>query len=567
VSDPAPRDGLLVAYFCSEFGVDERLPIYAGGLGVLAGDHLKSSSDLGVPLVGVGLFYRGGYFRQSLDESGWQREAYPANDPSKLGLRRLPAEVTVSLAGEDVWAQVWRVAVGRVPLYLLDTDLERNSEAGRSVTATLYGGDREQRIRQEIVLGIGGVRALAALGIEPTVFHMNEGHAALLAVERMSGLVRNGAPFAEAFDRVRSSTVFTTHTPVAAGHDVFDQELANRYLAYYAEELHVSWETLAELGQDADGDRHFGMTPLALRTAGWINGVSLMHGRVSRRMWQPLWPERSEDDVPIGHITNGVHAPTWRAPELTEALPDDELAAVHARYKARLLEQVAAAAGAQLDPGALTIGFARRFATYKRADLLLSNEERLERLLANTERPLQILLAGKAHPADDAGKDVLRRVLDFANGPRAAGRVVFLEGYDLALARLLVQGCDVWLNTPLRPLEASGTSGMKAGMNGVLNVSVLDGWWYEGYAPELGWAIGDGDPSRPEADDEHLFSLLENDVVPCFYDDRARWARMMRASIAEIGARFSSDRMVSEYVEKLYLPAHRTAVALEEAAA
>jgi starch phosphorylase len=567
VADDAPRNGLLVAYFCSEFGVDERLPIYAGGLGVLAGDHLKSASDLRVPLVGVGLFYHGGYFRQTLNEAGWQIEAYPANDPESLGLSRMPVEVSIDLAGEEVRAQVWRADVGRVPLYLLDTDLERNSEAGRSVTATLYGGDSEQRIRQELVLGIGGVRALTALGVEPTVFHMNEGHAALLGVERMRKLTASGASFREALERVRSSTVFTTHTPVSAGHDVFDHDLARRYLSGYAEELGVPWETLAALGRDADSDRNFGMTPLALRTARWINGVSLMHGRVSRRMWQSLWPDRPEDDVPIGHITNGVHAPTWRAPELAEALTDEELARVHARHKAQLLHHVAGAAGVELDPGALTIGFARRFATYKRADLLFSDEERLARLLGDAERPLQIVLAGKAHPADDAGKAVLRRILDFTRGPRAAGRAVFLEGYDLALARLLVQGCDVWLNTPLRPLEASGTSGMKAGLNGVLNVSVLDGWWYEGYSPEVGWAIGERDVETSDADAEHLFSLLENDVVPCFYGDRGRWVEMMKASIAEIGARFSSDRMVSEYVEKLYLPAHRSSVEQNAAAA
>jgi starch phosphorylase len=571
----ARADGLLVGYFCSEFGLDERLPIYAGGLGVLAGDHLMSASDLEVTLVGVGLFYRGGYFRQTLNDAGWQVETYPANDPAELGLTRLPVEVAVDLAGEEVRAQVWRYDVGRVALYLLDTELASNSDAGRGVTATLYGGDREQRLRQEILLGVGGVRALAALGVEPTVFHMNEGHAALLNVERMRVLVRDGVPFARALERVRSSTVFTTHTPVPAGHDFFDLALAERYLAGFAHELGLPWEQLAALAAEPDGDPRFGMTALALRTSGLVNGVSLLHGRVSRSMWRPLWPDRDEEDVPITHVTNGVHPGTWLSPELGEALGGSWHAArsldggalegIHGACKERLLRHVAAVAGVQLDPQALTIGFARRFATYKRADLLFSDEERLARLLTSPDRPVQVLLAGKAHPADDAGKHVLQRILALA---REHGLpAVFLEGYDLALARLLVQGCDVWLNTPLRPLEASGTSGMKAGMNGVLNVSILDGWWYEAYSSALGWAIGGADAREPERDAEFLFELLEREVVPRFYDDRAAWVEMMKASIAEIGTRFSSHRMVSEYVERLYLPAHHGAARLEEAAA
>ena len=563
MGDRVLGDGLLVAYFCSEFAVDERLPIYAGGLGVLAGDHLKSASDLGVPLVGVGLFYRGGYFRQLVDEGGWQREDYSENDPAVLGLERMPVEVTVDLAGEEVRARVWRADVERVPLYLLDSEVEGNSPVGRAVTSTLYGGDREQRIRQEILLGVGGVRALAALGIEPTVFHMNEGHAALLTLERMRGLVQGGASVAEALERVRSSTVFTTHTPVPAGHDAFDQQLAERYLRVFAEELGLSWDELAALGREQEADPRFGMTPLALRTAGFANGVSLMHGRVSRGMWRSLWPGRAEDEVPITYVTNGVHPRTWLSPvlaqllggrwETAQELDSAEVWLGHERGKEQLLRHVAAAADVQLDPRALTIGFARRFATYKRADLLFSDHERLGRLLADSDRPVQILLAGKAHPADAAGKRILQQILEFAGDPRAGGRVVFLQGYDLALARLLVQGCDVWLNTPVPPMEASGTSGMKAGMNGVLNVSVLDGWWYEGYSPELGWAIGE-DKGVPH--EESLFRTLEQEVIPCFYADRGAWTEMMKASIAEIGARFNSDRMVAEYVENLYVPAH-----------
>jgi starch phosphorylase len=571
VGHDLPGDGLLVAYFCTEFGVAARLPIYSGGLGVLAGDHLKSSSDLGVPLVGVGLLYRGGYFQQAVDEQGRQREAYPVVDPTDLPLEPTPAEVVVELAGEDVRARVWKADIGRVALYLLDTDVDGNSTAGRAVTSTLYGGDREQRLRQELVLGVGGVRALDALGLRPTVFHMNEGHAALLALERLRRLVRAGASFEEALEAVRASTVFTTHTPVAAGHDVFDDALAVRYLGRFAVELGLGWNELAALAKEADDDQGFGMTPFALRTAAFVNGVSFVHGGVSRHMWRSLWPERSEDDVPITHVTNGVHAGTWLAPELADALPGRDWEAaralepaalweLHRGRKVALLERVAASTGVSLDPDALTIGFARRFATYKRADLLFSDEERIGRLLSDPTRPVQVVLAGKAHPADEAGKDVLQRVYAFAH-EHGGGEVVFVEGYDLDLAVLLVRGCDVWLNTPTRPLEASGTSGMKAGMNGTLNVSVLDGWWYEGYSPGLGWAIGGPDPGDAESDAGLLYATLEQEVVPCFYDRGEdgiphAWVEMMKASIAEIGARFNSDRMVSEYVEKLYVPAH-----------
>jgi starch phosphorylase len=581
-------DTPLVAYFSSEFAVDERLPIYAGGLGVLAGDHLKSAAELGVPLVAVGLLYREGYFAQSLDEHGWQRESYPASDPADLPLAPTGAEVAVTLAGEEVRARVWRYDVGRIPLYLLDTDVEGNSPAGRAVTATLYGGDREQRLRQELVLGVGGVRALAALGTRPSVFHMNEGHAALLGLERLRVEVARGMSFDEALERVRASTVFTTHTPVPAGHDVFDLPLAERYLGSFAGALGVSWTELATLAAERADDPFFGMTPLALRTAEWVNGVSLVHGRVSRAMWRDLWPGRREEDVPIGHVTNGVHAGTWLSRPLAELLrsagvrPEQPPARegweqarsldgralwqVHRSCKERLLEHVAGSTGAELDPEALTVGFARRFATYKRADLLFADEERLARLLGDRERPLQILVAGKAHPADDAGKVLLQRIVAFARDARANRRVAVLENYDLAVARLLVQGCDVWLNTPLRPLEASGTSGMKAGMNGVLNVSVLDGWWYEGFSPDLGWAIGGRDPHAEQHDDGRLLlELLEQEVLPRFHDRDPEglpvsWVQMMRASIAELGARFNSNRMVSEYVEQLYLPAHRGAL-------
>ena len=588
-----PTDDLLVAYFSAEFGVDESLPIYSGGLGVLAGDHLKSASELGVPLVGVGLLYRCGYFAQALDEGGRQVEGYPELDRASLpptpetDERGEPLLVEVELAGEPVAARIWRVDVGAVPLYLLDTDVEENSPAGRAVTDVLYGGDREHRIRQEIVLGVGGVRALEALGLRPTVFHMNEGHAAFLALERVRALVaQSGTSFGEALETVRGSTVFTTHTPVPAGNELFDPELVRRYVEPAVHACGLDWPEFLALGR-ADGDGPFGLTPLALRTSASANGVSQLHGDVARRMWTGLWPDRAVEDVPIGHVTNGVHAGTWLAPGLDrllrgrgvrpEAPPaeqawegaldlaDAELWRFRLERKAALAE-IARGRGFDLDPAALTIGFARRFATYKRAGLLFSEPERLAALLADDERPFQVVVAGKAHPADEGGKDLIEGIVEFARDPRARGQVVFLPGYDMALARLLVQGVDVWLNTPRRPFEASGTSGMKAGLNGVLNLSVLDGWWCEGYAPELGWAFGDdvdglSEAEQDERDRDELLRLLEQEVVPAFYERgdsglSERWLAMARQSIARIGARFSSHRMVLEYLERYYLPAH-----------
>jgi starch phosphorylase len=598
-STDSPRDGgLLVAYFSAEFGVDETLPVYSGGLGVLAADHLKSASDLGVPLVGVGLLYRRGYFAQGLDASGRQVESYPELDPARLPLipemdeRGAPLLVEVELAGETVAGRVWRADVGVVPLYLLDTDVEENSPAARSTTDVLYGGDREHRLRQELVLGIGGVRALEALGLRPTVFHMNEGHAAFIALERIRALVAAGLSFSEALEVVRASTVFTTHTPVPAGNEVFEPELVRSHVEPVVLACGLSWPEFLALGR-ADDDGPFGLTPLALRTSARANGVSELHGDVARRMWAGLWPGRPVENVPIGHVTNGVHARTWLAPGLErllrargvrpEAPPAEqvwegaleldggELWRVHLERKAALAELVRGR-GLELDADALAIGFARRFATYKRAGLLFSDPERLAALLDDPERPLLVVVAGKAHPADEGGKDLIQQILDFARDARAAGRVVFLEGYDIALARMLVQGVDVWLNTPRRPLEASGTSGMKAGLNGVLNLSVLDGWWCEGYAPELGWALGAGteglpEPEQDECDREELFRLLEREVVPAYYErDESglprRWLDMARRSIANVGERFSSHRMVLEYLERYYLPAHEAAAAL-----
>jgi glycogen phosphorylase len=571
-------DDVLVAYFSLEFGVDERLPIYAGGLGVLAGDHLKSASDLGVPLVGVGLFYRHGYFRQEVAD-GRQRERYAPNVPGELGLVQTGARVAVELDDETIEAAVWRLDVGSVPLLLLDTDLPENPDWARALTDRLYGGDRETRIGQELVLGVGGIRALAALGFEPTVFHLNEGHAAFAGVERMRVLVEDaGWSFAEALEAVRRSTVFTTHTPVPAGNESFDGALARGKLEPLAERLGVPWETVAALGRSCPDDDAFGLTPLALRTAARCNGVSRLHGEVAREMWAHLWAGRPVGEVPIGHVTNGVHAPSWVSAELAEALlpagvdvaarePDweravdvelGELASVRGKLKRDLLRLVADRTGAALDPEALTVGFARRFAAYKRADLLLGRPEELAALLSDRERPLQLVFAGKAHPDDAEGKGVLTKIAALAE--EARGRVVFLTDYDLALARTLVQGVDVWLNLPRRLEEASGTSGMKAALNGTPNLSVVDGWWAEGYAPEIGWAIpGAGAATQADqdaADADELFRLVREEVLPRYYESPEEWQAMSRAAIASVGGRFTSHRMVSEYAERFYALAH-----------
>ena len=493
---------LLVAYFSMEFGIEETLPIYSGGLGVLAGDHLKGAAELGIPLVGVGLLYRGGYFAQGLDASGRQTEKYQPVDPEAAGLAREPVTVEIDLAGETISAAVWRKDVGSVPLYLLEVDW---------LTDALYGGDREHRIRQELLLGVGGVRALAALGVEASVFHMNEGHSAFLAIERVRALVEQGASTGDAVEHVRRTTVFTTHTPVPAGNEVFGEELVEQYVGGLAASAGIDRATLLELGRSGE-DTGFGLTPLALRLSGYANGVSALHGEVAREMWAGLWPDRDGDAAPIGHVTNGVHLGTWLDPALAELLRDagvrpeaspdeanwaavadvdpEALWQVHEQCRRRVVE------GAGLQPELLTIGFARRFATYKRAGLVFTD---LDRLLA---LPVQIVVAGKAHPQDAAGKDVMQGIVELARDPQARGRVVFLENYDIGLARTLIPGCDVWLNNPRRPQEASGTSGMKAAVNGVLNLSVLDGWWAEAYDPDVGWAI---DGVSDEADAEQLY--------------------------------------------------------------
>jgi starch phosphorylase len=616
---------MLVAYFSLEFGLDAGIPLYSGGLGILAGDHLKSASDLGVPLAGVGLLYRSGYFRQSLGPDGGQRERYPATDWSDLplvdqtGPDGAPVVVEVQVGDEMVKAAVRRIQVGRVPLLLLDSDVDGNSPRAREITSVLYGGDRDQRMRQEVLLGIGGVRALTAAGMNPTVFHMNEGHSALLVLERLRAIMaESGASLAEAQERVVASTVFTTHTPVPAGNETFDPELARVYLEPLGVAAGMTWEDLVALASHPDEDEtDFGMTPLALRTSGFANGVAKLHGDTSRHMWRGLWPDLPIDEVPITSITNGIHPPSWLSREMhelldryigpglrerpedpriwdrAEAIPSGELWRVHELRRERLVlfarerlrtqltrqgsRRIATRAAADaLRPDALTICFARRFATYKRADLLFRDPDRLARLLGDEKRPVQMIVAGKAHPLDGPGKDVLRTVVQESQRPRLRDRIVFLEDYDMHVARYLVQGADVWLNVPRRPLEASGTSGMKAAVNGALNLSVLDGWWAEGYSSDCGWAIGSGEQyDDPEENDaveaEALYTLLEREVIPAFYarDSSGRpreWTAMMTASIRRLGGEFNTGRMVRDYAERAYIPAHLAAEALAEGA-
>jgi starch phosphorylase len=604
-----------VAYFSAEFGLHESLPTYSGGLGVLAGDHVKSASDLDVPLIGVGLFYAQGYFHQRLDRDGWQHEEYLTVDVGQLPLRQAlrpdgrPLSIQIETRAGTIAARIWVVRVGRSTLLLLDSDMEGNLPQDRQLTAHLYGGDNRVRIHQELLLGVGGVRALRALGIWPSVFHLNEGHSAFAPLEvvrtRMSA---EGLSFEAALREVANNTVFTTHTPVPAGHDRFSADLIEEYLGPLRDALGLSHERLMGLGRVDPGDagEPFCMTVLALRAARRANAVSALHGRVSRAMWPRLWPGRAEDEVPIGHITNGVHAPTWLAtamhslydrhlgpdweqrsgePEVwlgIAGVDDSELWETHQVLKGRLLDfarrrclrqserrgeppDVIEEARQVLSQEALTIGFARRFATYKRATLIFRDIERLVRLVNDPVFAVQFVFAGKAHPRDDLGKQQLREVARLTRDPRLAGRVVFIEDYDIDVARHLVQGVDVWLNVPRRPLEASGTSGQKVVLNGGLNLSVLDGWWAEGYDGSNGFAIGQGETHvnvevQDARDADALHEALERQVIPLYYErdfgglPRAWIARMKRA-IRTLGWRFNSNRMVMDYVRQCYLPA------------
>ncbi|MBW4522862.1 MAG: alpha-glucan family phosphorylase [Scytolyngbya sp. HA4215-MV1] len=618
-----------VAYFCAEFGLHESLPIYSGGLGILAGDHLKSASDLGVPMVGIGLLYRQGYFHQRLNRQGWQEDFYTDNV-----FEQLPLELMKNAQGETltielqvrhrmVKAQIWRVQVGRVSLYLLDTDREDNDPIDRWLTGHLYGGNQETRIAQEVVLGIGGVRALEALGIQPGIYHLNEGHAAfcLLEVARLE-VQRTGKSFYDIEASVRDRCVFTTHTPVPAGHDVFSADLIDSYFAAYWEQMGLSREQFLALGARRLGDpwEPFGMTPLALRLCRSANGVSELHGHVSRKMWTILYPDRSEDKVPIGYITNGVHAPTWTAPliadlyneylgadwqnratdpklwEKVDQIPDQELWWRHQTLKERLIAHTRAtvkharqergedweyiqAADRLLDPNVLTIGFARRFSPYKRGYLLLREAERALRIFGNADRPVQIVFSGKAHPADEEGKRIIQRLMEWCRQyPEILNRVAFVENYNIYTGQKLVQGVDVWLNNPRRPLEASGTSGQKVCFNGGINCSVLDGWWCEGYKADAngkglnGWAIGENANTsdqdlQDKIDSESLYRLLEEEIVPLYYDQDANgvshgWVKMMKASIKTNAPAFNTDRMVADYVAQVYAPGTKSGLEL-----
>jgi len=627
---PSKRDDTLIAYFSAEFGLSEALPIYSGGLGVLAGDHLKAASDLGIPLVGVGLLYSRGYFRQSLSPDGWQQERYPQYDFFKLPLTLvrgdddMPLRIRVEFPDSEVLIQVWKAQVGRVELYLLDSNLLENSPDEQSITDTLYGGGEDMRIRQEIILGMGGYRALVALGKKPTVCHMNEGHAAFLSLERIKQFMAdNKCDFRTARQCCVAGNVFTTHTPVPAGFDLFPAELLQKYLSKLTTELGISLDKIIELGKldPANKDERFNMAVLAMENANHVNGVSKLHATVSRRIFSDRWPSYPVEEVPIDAVTNGIHTMTWMCRRMTELLdefagpnwrddpsdpgvwqaldevPDARLWEIRenergdlVRYcRKRLRIQLRRASSGPvdmsgvsdvLDPRVLTIGFARRFATYKRATLMFQDKERLKNLLFHPDRPVQFVFAGKSHPKDDGGKKLIQDITKFIRDEGARARFVFLEDYDMSVARRMIQGVDVWLNNPRRPMEASGTSGMKVVPNGGLNCSVLDGWWDEAYRPGVGWAIGDSNEFSDEgyqdwADSRALYHLIENEIAPMFYYRAdggvpTGWVEMMRKSMKIHAPMFSTLRMVREYSTRFYMPSaeafrHLTSDGLTEA--
>jgi starch phosphorylase len=604
-----------VVYFSAEFGIHESVPIYSGGLGVLAGDHIKSASGLGIPLLAVGLFYNQGYFKQQLDIDGYQHEEYLQSrvdllpiEPA-LGADGKQIKVQVDTRSGPIFAQVWRMAVGRVDLYLLDCDVEGNSPEDRELTSRLYGGDTRTRIRQELVLGVGGVRAIRALGVVPGVYHLNEGHSVFATLEAVRGRMdRDGFAFDDAVRKVSRQTVFTTHTPVPAGHDRFDGGLMEEHLGPMRDALGISQDQLMGLGrvEPHNHNEPFCMTVLGLKMSRRANAVSALHGHVSRKMWSSLWPWRVEEEVPIGHITNGVHVPSWLSwqmlmlydrifpanwfrrlgePDIWQKIHEcdpGELWETHYALKNLLLQFVRRRVSRQcrrrgecdeavemarmvLDPNVLTIGFARRFATYKRADLVLGDLDRLLALVTDRDRPIQIIFAGKAHPADEPGKALIRKIANLRHDPRIGGRIVFVEDYDINVCRHLIQGVDVWLNNPRRPLEASGTSGQKVVLNGGLNCSILDGWWAEAFDGRNGFAIGRGetharDEITDRRDSEALFKVLETEVIPTFYERDSdglprTWIKMMMNSIGSLAWRFSSHRMVMDYARACYVPA------------
>ncbi|NOX58256.1 MAG: glycosyltransferase family 1 protein [Planctomycetes bacterium] len=614
-----------LAYFSMEFGLHESLPVYSGGLGCLAGDHMKSASDLGVPLIGVGLLYHQGYFQQFLSKDGWQFEDYPELEVHHLPIELVkddsgkPLMVSFPVGEREVHAQIYRVNVGRARVFMLDTVLPENDPDDRAITSRLYGGDQQMRIRQEIVLGFGGVRALRALGFEPSVFHMNEGHSAFLALERIGHLVETaGLSFAQAREAVAGSTIFTTHTPVPAGIDTFPRELVTKYLQPFSDRLGVTMDEIVGLGQtqaQPNSQQPFSMATLALHLSRNSNGVSKVHGRVAREMWQGNWPNVPVPEVPITSVTNGVHVRSWLAPDFerlferylgpswsaapddgdvwthVNEIPDSELWLAHERRREQLVVAARAHLRKQalkrgdspalvaeteelLNPEALTIGFARRFAPYKRATLLLTDEERLIRILSSTDRPVQFVFAGKAHPRDNLGKELIKRIVQFARDENLQSRFVFIENYNMSIARFLVQGVDVWMNTPTKPLEASGTSGMKVVPNGGINFSVLDGWWSEAYDGDNGWIIGDdriydSAEYQDQVESEAIYETLEREIIPEFYDRSTdglprKWIARMKASMRSCTAQFSAARMVRQYVNQLYMPAMKNGLHLTE---
>lgn len=603
-----------IAYFSAEFGVHNSLPIYSGGLGILAGDHCKEASDIGLPLIGVGFVYPEGYFQQRISAAGRQEAHYLQLDYSTTPIEQIFTKDTsgplkLELDGRSIFVAVWRVRLGSGALYLMNADVEENQPWDRELSARLYGGDRQTRLLQEMLLGIGGVRMLEALGIQPSVFHANEGHAAFLLLERIRGLVQNGSTFDQAVEAVRATSIFTTHTPVPAGHDTFAFHLIEKHFDGYWNSLGINREHFLSLGayNDGHGGTNFNMTALALRLSGTYNGVSWLNGVVSRKMWHGMWPDKPEEQVPIGSVTNGIHSPSWIAADLDRLfakhlghdwqarlddptlwerineVPDEELWQTHQRLKLRLLSFMrerarrkwmadgtnathTLASGTLFDPEALTIGFARRFATYKRALLIFRDMERLKKILQDSWRPVQIVFAGKAHPEDAPGRNLIHDLYNIARDNGMGGHIAFVEDYDILVAKHLLHGVDVWMNNPRAPLEASGTSGMKAALNGAPNLSVRDGWWYEGYHGTNGWAIG-GDPMAGISEDEQdakdaesLYRTLESEVVPLFYDRDSDgiprgWVQVMKEAIRHGAPAFSTRRMVKEYTEKMYLPA------------
>ncbi|MES2709885.1 MAG: alpha-glucan family phosphorylase [Verrucomicrobiota bacterium] len=611
--DPQPKHG-LVAYFSLEFGLNENMRLYSGGLGVLAGDHLKAASDLGLPLAAVGLFYFQGYFEQRLNNEGWQQEVYPDSEIQNLPMKRArnaagePIGVSVQLPEGELFARVWDLKVGGISLYLLDTNEARNPPEFREITSRLYGGGHVNRLRQELLLAVGGFRALVALGLEPEVCHLNEGHAAFLSLARLEYLTKTkGLDLNTAYEVASRANVFTTHTPVPAGNETFPIELVEAHLRALQPSTGIDpWYFIPYGRAPGDTTSPLSMTILGLRFAHFANGVSELHGDVARRMWQHVWPHEVRDELPVRHVTNGVHATTWLAPEILalleqyvgadwekrvsdpaqlariDEIPDEEIWRAHDIGRSRLLRSARASMEKQLlqrnasraelsyargilDPEVLTIGFARRAASYKRATILLRDPDRLEAMINHAQRPVQFIYAGKAHPADNHGKDFIRQVVEFSKRPGIKRRFFFLENYDMRIARYLVQGVDIWLNTPRRRVEASGTSGMKAAMNGVINASILDGWWCEGYKPDCGFAIGHGeeyedDGYADQVESAALYKLLEDDIAPLYYDrpgggDPIRWIAMMKASIKMAVGFFTSHRMVEEYRDLFYTPA------------